>query len=226
MTDNYFSGVTHVGSNSATTSVILAGVGGQGVLLISELLARTAIAAAYDAKQTEIHGVSQRGGSVYSHVRFGPRIHSPLIIPGRADVVLGVEKLEALRFASYVKPSGLLIVNDHEIIPPSAGKAATAYPHQAIEHLRSKGLRLVDLPATRLAAELGNVRVANIILLGALSHYLSLPANAWDEVLQQRIPQRYLAINRQAFALGQELGGEYEAIQDVTTHPPGGLGSS
>ncbi len=187
------------------TSVILAGVGGQGVLLISELLAWTAIAAGYDAKQTEIHGVSQRGGSVYSHVRFGSQVYSPLVMPGQADVVLGVEKLEALRFAMYVKPGGLIIVNEHEIVPRSAGAAADSYPHQTIDYLKDKGLHVINIPATKLAIELGNIRVANIILLGALSAFITLPENVWEDVLQQRIPDKFLAINQKAFALGQEM---------------------
>jgi indolepyruvate ferredoxin oxidoreductase beta subunit len=193
-------------------SIILAGVGGQGVLLISELLARTALAAGYDAKQTEIHGVSQRGGSVYSHVRFGPKVYSPLITPGQADIILGVEKLEALRFAAYLRPDGLLIVNDYEIIPRSAGAAAETYPHQTIDYLKDKGLHVIDIPATKLAAELGNVRVANIILLGALSTYTGLPDNVWDDVLSQRIPERFLAVNRRGFALGRQLAGERAVV--------------
>ncbi|MFQ5612797.1 MAG: indolepyruvate oxidoreductase subunit beta [Anaerolineae bacterium] len=202
-------------SNRAITNVILAGVGGQGVLLISGLLARTAIAAGFDAKQTEIHGVSQRGGSVYSHVRFGPQVYSPLIIPGQADFILGLEKLEALRFAGYIKPAGLLIVNDHEVIPRSAGAAAESYPHQSIDYLKSKGLRLIAIPATGLAADLGNVRVANIILLGALSKFLALPESIWNDVLNRRIPERFLAINRRAFALGQQLASEHQTAKEV-----------
>ena len=199
------------------TSVILAGVGGQGVLLISELLARTAIAAGYNAKQKEIHGVSQRGGSVYSHVRFGPQVYSPLIMPGQADVILGVKKLEALRFAAYVNPGGLIIVNEHEIIPVSAGAAADNYPHQTIDYLKDKGLHVINLPATKLATELGNVRVANIILLGALSTFVALPQNVWAEVMQQRIPDRFLAINQKAFALGQQLAAEQQPAELLET---------
>ncbi|MFQ5575832.1 MAG: indolepyruvate oxidoreductase subunit beta [Anaerolineae bacterium] len=197
---------------TTTTNIILAGVGGQGVLLISELLARTAIAAGLDAKQTEIHGVSQRGGSVYSHVRFGPKVHSPLIAPGQADVVLGVEKLEALRFANYARQGGLFIVNDHEVIPRSAGGAAEKYPHQAIEYLKRQNVTVIDIPATRRATELGNIRVANIILLGALSTRLALPADIWRDTLNARIPERFLEINRRAFALGQKLAAEQATL--------------
>lgn len=197
-------------------NVIIAGVGGQGVLLISELLARAAIAVGCDAKQTEIHGVSQRGGSVYSHVRFGTRIYSPLITPGEADVILGLEKLEALRFAPYLKPAGLCLVNDYEVIPHSAGSAANHYPHQAIKYLQGKGIRVVDLPATKLATELDNVRLTNTALLGALSFYLPLPEHIWLEVFEQRIPAHVLTINRRSFALGRELAGEHEKLSVIS----------
>lgn len=197
------------------SNVIVAGVGGQGVLLISELLARAAIAAGCDAKQTEIHGVSQRGGSVYSHVRFGARVYSPLISPGQADIILGLEKLEALRFVTYLKPDGLFIINDYEVIPRSAGSAANHYPHQAIDYLKGKGVRVVDLPATKMATtELSNVRLANTILLGALSYYLSLPEPIWEEIFKQRLPGHALTANRRSFALGRALANEHEGVRE------------
>ena len=143
------------------TSLIFAGVGGQGVLLIAELTARAAIRAGYDAKQTEVHGVSQRGGGVESHVRYGQQVHSPLVMPGRADVVVGLEKLEALRFSHFVRAEegsihtddvqthGVLLVNDHEIVPASVPGAEQNYPHHALEFLQQKGFRVVALPASR-----------------------------------------------------------------------------
>lgn len=188
-----------------TINVIFAGVGGQGVLLIAELLALAAAAAGHDVKQTEVHGVSQRGGAVESHVRYGPRVWSPLVTPGQAHAVVGLEKLEALRFAHYVRPEGVIIVNDHEILPASVGAAVAKYPHHAIEFLCSKGLNVVALPATKWAEDLGNVRVANMILLGVLSTYLDIPPEVWARTLEARIPDRTLALNRRAFELGARL---------------------
>ncbi|MEK6573371.1 MAG: indolepyruvate oxidoreductase subunit beta [Chloroflexota bacterium] len=131
-----------------TTNLIFAGVGGQGVLLIAELTARAAVRAGFDVKQTEVHGVSQRGGSVESHVRFGSTVYSPLVIAGQADVVVGLEKLEGLRYASFVnRQGGTLLVNDHEIIPGSVAGAAEKYPHHLIEFLCGKGLNVVALSA-------------------------------------------------------------------------------
>ena len=191
-----------------TTSVILCGVGGQGVLLASELLARVAAASDYDVKQTEVHGVSQRGGSVHSHVRFGPRVYSPLVAAGSADVIFGMEKLEALRFAHYVAPAGVVLVNEHEIPPLSAGAAADSYPHDSVAFLRDKGLNVVALPASDMALELGNVRTANVLMLGALSRLLDIPAQKWDEALKARIPERFLDLNLKAFARGAEVAEE------------------
>lgn len=188
-----------------TINVIFAGVGGQGVLLIAELLALAAAAAGHDVKQTEVHGVSQRGGAVESHVRYGPRVWSPLVTPGQAHAVVGLEKLEALRFAHYVRPEGVIIVNDHEILPASVGAAVAKYPHHAIEFLCSKGLNVVALPATKWAEDLGNVRVTNMILLGVLSTYLDIPPEVWARTLEARIPDRTLALNRRAFELGARL---------------------
>jgi indolepyruvate ferredoxin oxidoreductase beta subunit len=126
--------------------------------------------------------------------------------PGEADAVLGLEKLEALRFAHYLAPDGILVVNDHEIPPASLGALVEKYPHHALDSLREKGLHMLVLPATQMAEELGNVRVANLILLGALSQHLDIPQDVWEQTLRERIPERYLAINQEAFAAGAELG--------------------
>jgi indolepyruvate ferredoxin oxidoreductase beta subunit len=187
-----------------TTSIILAGVGGQGVILASELVARLAALAGYDAKQTEVHGVSQRGGSVHSHVRFGPQVFSPLVAVGEANVVFGMEKLEALRFAHYIAPGGAILVNDHEILPLSAGDIIKDYPHNSVEYLQEKGLNAISIPASDLALELGNIRAANVVMLGGLSHLLDIPQEKWEETLRGRIPERFLELNLKAFAKGAE----------------------
>lgn len=194
-------------SDSPTTSVLVAGVGGQGVLLISELLARAAIAAGRDAKQTEVHGVSQRGGSVYSHVRFGTAVHSPLIPMGQADLVVGLEKLEGLRFAPFARADGTVVINTHEVPPMSAGADAMArYPHDAAAVLRRQGRQVLEVAATELAeSELGQARVANVVVLGLLSTLLPLPGEVWPDLLAEHVPARYLDLNRRAFMLGAAL---------------------
>jgi len=185
-------------------NLLFAGVGGQGSLLIAELTSIAAADSQYDVKQTEVHGVSQRGGSVETHVRFGAKVYSPIVSPGEADVVIALEKLEALRFAHYANPEkGVVIVNDHEIIPGSVTDAEKTYPHQAISFLQEKGLQVIPLPASKIAHELGDGRMANVVMLGALSTLLPIPEESWPKVLQFRLPARYLEGNLKAFESGR-----------------------
>jgi indolepyruvate ferredoxin oxidoreductase beta subunit len=187
-----------------TTNLIFAGVGGQGVLLIAELAARAAVRAGFDVKQTEVHGVSQRGGSVESHVRLGPTVYSPLVIAGQADVVVGLEKLEGLRYANFVnQQTGAVLVNDHEIIPGSVAGAAEKYPHHSIEFLRGKGLNVIALPASQCAKDLGDGRIANVVMLGAMSVLVpQVSKEAWLATLDERIPEKHRALNLKAFETG------------------------
>jgi indolepyruvate ferredoxin oxidoreductase beta subunit len=185
---------------------MFAGVGGQGSLLIAELASLAAVGAGYDTKQTEVHGVSQRGGSVETHVRFGEKVHSAIVTPGEADAVIGLEKLEALRFAHYVDAkNGTILVNDYELIPGSVANAEKLYPHDTIDFLRSKGLRVIALPASTTARGLGDGRMANVVLLGALSTLLPIPQEMWDKILKLRIPAKYLEGNLKAYQAGREM---------------------
>jgi indolepyruvate ferredoxin oxidoreductase beta subunit len=183
------------------TNVLIAGVGGQGAILASELLAMAAMAAGHDVKQGEFHGVAQRGGSVFSHVRFGARVYSPLAPRGRVDYLLALEKLEALRYAHFVKPDGTVLVNDHRVEPIRVADQRP-YPENATDFLERQGCHVVVLEATRIALELGNHRAANVVLLGALSKSLDIPAKVWDATLGERVPERLLELNRRAFAAG------------------------
>jgi len=194
------------GAGMKTFSLMFAGVGGQGSLLIADLTSLAAVSAGYDTKQTEVHGVSQRGGSVETHVRFGEKVHSPIVTPGEAYAVIGLEKLEALRFAHYVNAKdGTILVNDHELIPGSIANAEKIYPHETIDFLKSKGLRVIVLPASQTARELGDGRMANVVLLGALSTLLPIPQETWDKTLRLRIPAKYLEGNLKAFQAGRKM---------------------
>jgi indolepyruvate ferredoxin oxidoreductase beta subunit len=191
---------------SNVTSLMFAGVGGQGSLLIAELTSLASVSAGFDTKQTEVHGVSQRGGSVETHVRFGDKVHSPIITPGEARAVIGLEKLEALRFAHYVDPkNGTIFTNDHELIPGSVAGADKTYPHETIDFLRGKGLTVTVLPASKTARELGDGRMANVVMLGALSTILPIPQETWEKILKMRIPKRFLEGNLRAFSTGREM---------------------
>ena len=186
----------------ATTNVVIAGVGGQGAILASELLALAAVAAGYDVKQGEFHGVAQRGGAVFSHVRFGDRVHSPMAPRGQVDFLVALEKLEALRYAHFVKPGGTIIVNDHEVEPIRVADERP-YPDDAIGFLEGKGFNVVVMRATEQAIELGTHRAANVVLLGTLAGSLDIPRESWEETLRERIPERLLDLNLKAFAAGQ-----------------------
>lgn len=200
---------------SKVYNLMFAGVGGQGSLLIADITSLAAAQAGYDVKQTEVHGVSQRGGSVETHVRFGEKVYSPMVTPGEADFVIALEKLEALRFAHFVAPqSGVILVNDFEIVPASVSGAEEIYPHQSIDFLKEKGFQVLPLPASHTARELGDARMANVVLLGALSTMLPISQDVWEKILRLRIPQRYLEGNLRAFALGREQAQQ----QDVSVH--------
>src|SRR5574341_34621 len=197
------------GRMNKTFSLMFTGVGGQGSLLIAELTSLAAVNAGYDTKQTEVHGVSQRGGSVETHVRFGDKVHSPIVTPGEADAVIALEKLEALRFAHYLDAkNGTILLNDYELIPGSVANAEKVYPHETIDYLTAKGLRVITLPASKTARELGDGRMANVVLLGALSTLLPISEGAWEKTLKFRIPAKYLEGNLHAFASGKKAMSE------------------
>jgi len=192
-------------TNGKVYSLLFAGVGGQGVLLGAEITALAAVSEGYDVKQTEVHGVSQRGGSVETHVRFGAKVWSPVVTPGKADLVIGLEALEALRFAHYAHPSdGVVLINQHEIIPGSVKDAERDYPHGSADLIRSRGYRVLALEASHLARQLGDARMANVVMLGAVSALLPLAYETWLETLHVRIPERFRQANLEAFTAGRE----------------------
>jgi indolepyruvate ferredoxin oxidoreductase beta subunit len=185
-------------------SVLAVGVGGQGIITLTGILAEVAFRAGYDAKQSEIHGLSQRGGSVSGQVRWGVKVYTPIVMEGEADFLLALEELEALRNVHHLKPNGLILVNDYSILPATVVTGAAAYPADIDEQLAGYG-RVCRVPATRIAQELGNVRMSNIVMLGALSRQLDLPDNVWPEVIRQYCPAKYVEQNLRAFAKGQEV---------------------
>jgi indolepyruvate ferredoxin oxidoreductase beta subunit len=188
-----------------TTNVLLAGVGGQGVLVASETLALAALAEGLGVKQSEVHGVAQRGGSVVSHVRFGPRVNSPLVRCGEAHALYAGEQLEALRYAHYLEPGGLIVMDDRRIEPIRLSpKESTPYPQAVPEFLLGKGYEVRVIPALQMALDLGNQRCANVVLLGLLSTALPLAPESWQTALQQRFPASILELNLKAFAEGRE----------------------
>jgi len=185
-------------------SIVFSGVGGQGVILITEITALAAVKSGYDVKQTEVHGVSQRGGSVETQVRFGERVWSPMVTPGNADAVVGLEALEGLRSAHYAEAeTGVILLNEHQIVPASVENAEQMYPSNSAELLIQKGYQVIQMPATKIAHELGDGRMANVVMIGRLSTLLPIPQEIWSDTLKKRIPLKYLDPNLKAFEAGR-----------------------
>jgi indolepyruvate ferredoxin oxidoreductase beta subunit len=190
---------------SVQKNILFAGVGGQGILLVAELTARAAIKAGYDAKKTEVHGAAQRGGSVVSHVRYGERIYSPLIATGEVDILLALEKLEGLRWAHYVRPGGLIVLNNEERMPQPMTEKKVDYPNNILEFLSEKGFAAQVIDANTLAAELGNYRAANTVLLGVISGHTRIDDEHWTAVMRESLNPKILDLNLKAFEKGKEL---------------------
>jgi len=186
-------------------STVLAGVGGQGVLLASEVLAQAAVHAGYDVKTNEIHGMAQRGGSVIAQVRYGHEVYSPLVAKRTALVLGSLEQVEALRFADYLAPDGLAVVNAQAIVPVTVSMGAAKYPEKIETKLRKAFPRLVYIRAADIATNLGDIRTANIIILGAISRGLDLPLESWREALATCVKEEFRDINLKAFEMGRSF---------------------
>ncbi|RKZ25925.1 indolepyruvate oxidoreductase subunit beta [bacterium] len=187
-----------------TTSVFITGVGGQGTILASELLSEVAMLAGFDVKKSEVHGMAQRGGSVVSAVRFGDEVHSPLLTPGEADVLLAFEPLEALRTLHYAKPEGKIIVNSRPIMPATVASGAAEYPENIFDKIRKAVPDVLVIDGLKLAKEAGTSRAVNVVLLGALSNFLPFSDEIWKKAMENRVPQKFLEANIRAFNLGKE----------------------
>jgi indolepyruvate ferredoxin oxidoreductase beta subunit len=185
-----------------TTNVFIAGVGGQGILLASEILSDMALARGLDVKKSEVHGMAQRGGSVVSHVRFGEKVYSPVIAEGEADVLVSFEKMEAVRWVHYVAPEGTVVVNDQEIVPSGMER----YPEGIDEELTKRAPAAHKFDALALAEEAGHSRAVNTVMLGAFSNYLDFTEDEWKQAIEKRVPPKTVDINLKAFELGREAG--------------------
>ncbi|MBR1496712.1 MAG: indolepyruvate oxidoreductase subunit beta [Oscillospiraceae bacterium] len=188
-----------------TMNMMIVGVGGQGTLLASKLLGRILLAKGYDVKVSEVHGMSQRGGSVVTFVRWGERVFSPVIDKGECDYILSFEMLEAARWAEYLKPGGKLITNTQQIDPMPVITGAAAYPAGLAEKLRGMGVGLDAFDALSPAVEAGSAKAVNLVLMGRLSRYFDFPAADWERAIGESVPSKFLEINKKAFALGAKI---------------------
>ncbi len=187
-----------------TKNILLVGVGGQGIILVSKILTAGLLKAGFDVKMSEVHGMAQRGGSVTTQVRYGEKVYSPIIGKGQADILVSFEKMEAARWVEYLRPQGKVVVNNYEIpsLPIAIGKAE--YPKGVIEALK-KQFSTTVIDATKAAEEVGNIRTQNIVLLGALTKALGLNEIDWTEIIRENLPEKMVEINIKAFQKGQEL---------------------
>lgn len=192
--------------NDETRSIVLVGVGGQGILLSSEILAQAAMLQGYEVKTNEVHGMAQRGGSVMAQIRYGNEVKSPLVPKNAAHILGALEKIEALRYKDYLRPDGLAAVSTQAILPVTVSSGAARYPDdaEAEARLRRAFPRLVYIDAAKIAKNLGDIRAANIVLLGAISQGLDLPADVWEKAIGLCVKERFLKTNLLAFKAGRD----------------------
>ena len=185
-----------------TKSIMIVGVGGQGSLLASKLLGRLLLTRGYDIKVSEVHGMSQRGGSVVTYVRYGDKVYSPVIDKGQADCIVSFELLEAARWTEFLKPGGKIIVNTQQINPMPVIIGATQYPENLLEKMSAAGLDVDALDALSLAEQAGSSKAVNIVLMGHLSRYFDFTEEEWLTALEQSVAPKFLELNKTAFNLG------------------------
>jgi indolepyruvate ferredoxin oxidoreductase beta subunit len=191
--------------NDQITNILLVGVGGQGILLASEILAEAFMLAGFDVKKSEIHGMSQRGGSVVSHVRFGRQVFSPVVPEGEGDILFGFELLETCRYLPLLRPGATIIANDYRIPPPSVLLGQDTYPEGLAEKIRSRFADFLLVDGLKLATEAGNPRAANTVLLGAVAKRLQIDEQHWLAAMGKMVPKKALDINFKAFQMGRAL---------------------
>lgn len=190
-----------------TKNIMIVGVGGQGSLLASKLLGHLLLTEGYDVKVSEVHGMSQRGGSVVTYVRFGEKVYSPIIDRGQADFIVSFEKLEAARYVEYLKPDGRIVVNTQEIDPMPVITGVAQYPADLVKKLENLGIGVDAMDCLALAEQAGSSKAVNIVLMGRLSRYFDIPVEKWEKAIEDCVPGKFLELNKRAFALGRE----YEA---------------
>ena len=187
-----------------TKNIMIVGVGGQGSLLASKLLGRLLCNEGYDVKVSEVHGMSQRGGSVVTYVRYGDRVDSPIIDKGEADFIVSFEKLEAARWESCLRPGGVMVVNSQETDPMPVITGAAEYPHEVLDVMQKKGIHVDTLDALTLACQAGTSKAVNIVLMGRLSTYFTeIPEEKWLAAIEQIVKPAFVELNKAAFVLGR-----------------------
>lgn len=186
-----------------TKNIMIVGVGGQGTLLASKLLGRILLSKGYDVKVSEVHGMSQRGGSVVTYVRYGDKVYSPVIDKGEADYIVSFEMLEAARWAEYLKPDGTIITNTQQVNPMPVIIGACDYPADLENKIKALGIKLDAIDALSLAEQAGSSKAVNIVLMGKLSNYFDFSEQEWMNAIEKSVPEKFLELNKKAFILGR-----------------------
>lgn len=192
-------------SSCVSKSIMIVGVGGQGSLLASRILGNVLLSQGHDVKVSEVHGMSQRGGSVVTYVKYADKVYSPIIELGEADAIISFELCEAARWIPYLKKGGKIIVSDQQIDPMPVITGVAEYPKDIIQKIRDKGIHVLDLDALTLAKEAGNAKAANVVLMGALSNVMEFDEQVWLDAVRACVPPKFLELNLKAFALGRQV---------------------
>ncbi|HIU36155.1 MAG TPA: indolepyruvate oxidoreductase subunit beta [Candidatus Fimenecus excrementigallinarum] len=191
----------------STKSIMIVGVGGQGTLLASRLLGAALLSAGYDVKVSEVHGMSQRGGSVVTYVKYGDRVYSPIVQKGQADLILAFEQLEAARWLPFLKTDGTIIANTQKMDPMPVVTGAAVYPEGVLDAIRCTGVQLRAVDALSLAVEAGSTKAVNVVLIGVMAAHMDIDRAVWEQAIRDTVPQKFLDMNLKAFALGYENAG-------------------
>lgn len=189
--------------NNTTKDIMIVGVGGQGSLLASKLLGSLLLSEGYDVKVSEVHGMSQRGGSVVTYVRFGEKVYSPITDLGQADMIVSFELLEAARYTEYLKKDGTVVVNTQQINPITVITGAAQYPDDLLGKMKNAGITVDAVDALALANEAGSSKAVNIVLMGVVSKYFDIPEEAWLAAIERCVPAKFVELNKKAFLLGK-----------------------
>lgn len=193
------------GAAMSFKSIMIVGVGGQGTLLASRLLGSALVESGFEVKVSEIHGMSQRGGSVVTYVKYGDEVKSPTIEAGEADIILAFEKLEALRWLSFLKPDGKLIVNDQCIDPMPVITGVAKYPQNVTQAIEEAGASIIEIDALSLALKAGSAKAVNVVLIGAMASHMDIDYETWTGAIKNTVPEKFLDMNLEAFRLGYEF---------------------
>lgn len=188
-----------------TKSIMIVGVGGQGSLLASRIIGNVLLSQGYDVKVSEVHGMSQRGGSVVTYVKYGDKVYSPVVEKGEADIIISFEQLEAARYVSYLKKGGHIITSTQQIDPMPVITGAAKYPENIIDKLKAQGIDVIACDALTLAEQAGTSKASNVVLMGVVSTKMNFKESVWQQALEQCVPAKFLELNKKAFALGREV---------------------